>query len=400
MLVNFILAKLKSNIVLSILTFLALISVFRGVQNAVREGRSGDFQWQPVKTLLEKRSPFTDYLKYLKGESKEKPFILVQTPNYPITGYVFLLPYGMLNWKTAKWAWALSNLIFSYILLRGLFDLFPLKTNRDIILCVSLFFISLPYRNLIGNGQHGLFSLAFFMLALIFVNRNALLSGIFLSISWFKFTLTLPLSMFFIYKKQFKPLLYALMIQFGLLVMVSVWTGINPWDLVKQNIEAMLHLANSGRFDLMNVVTRTGLPGSIGFTLVLFLVIGIIFRMHSMPHGSDLKILSFLSLLSFAIFFHHWYDFVVLIFPFVGLFVEEIPKQIKWVLLTLFFLVWYFAKVAFEINPSTEEFFNFSIQTINLNFSIFIFYITFLMLSIYIFMNPRYRLYRMIFGNS
>lgn len=391
--------KHKSNILLVILAILAIISISRGFQNAVRENGSGDFQWQPAKALLERDSPFINYLKYLDGQIKQKPYFLAQTPNYPITGYVLLWPYALFNWNIAKLLWAISNILFTTILLWGLFKLFPLKNKEYFILCSSLFFISLPFRNLIGNGQHGLFSLAFFMLALISMNRNALLSGLFLSMSWFKFTLTFPLSLFFIYKRQFRPLIYAVLIQLCLLIIITGWTGIFTLELVKQNIIAMLHLSNSGNFDLINLITKIGLPGSIGFMLILILVIGTIFRMYRISQGNDLKILSFLSLLSFAIFFHRWYDFVVLIFPFWWLFLEEIPKQLKWILVTLFFLVWYFAKVAFEINPIAEKFLHFSINMVNLNFSIFIFYITFLMLSIYIFMNPRYRMYRMILGN-
>src|SRR5919108_2416309 len=114
-----------STILMGLLLLLATLSFLRGLNAALAPDGSQDFQWSATRAILQHRNPYAEYLEYKAG-LREKPYILTQSPNYPASGYVFLLPFGLLSWPAAKTAWAAANILLTVALLAGLHRLMPL----------------------------------------------------------------------------------------------------------------------------------------------------------------------------------------------------------------------------------------------------------------------------------
>ena len=84
-------------------------------------------------------------------------------------------------------------------------------TAHAVIFFMILFMISgTPYRNQLGVGQHTLFSFMFFLIAVYACQKNEerkdpkkfkLSIAVPLAVSYFKYTLTAPLALYFLYKK-------------------------------------------------------------------------------------------------------------------------------------------------------------------------------------------------------
>ena len=93
-------------LLLTLLIILALISIAQGLNNAiVRSSGSQDNQWGPSRVLLQGSNPYAVYL----NQEEPHPFILSQYPNYPSSGLIFLWPYAIWDWPTAKVLWAFSK---------------------------------------------------------------------------------------------------------------------------------------------------------------------------------------------------------------------------------------------------------------------------------------------------
>jgi Glycosyltransferase family 87 len=146
-----------------------------------------------------------------------------QVPNYPLTGYILLAPYALMDWKYAKIAWALTNYMATFIIIYCLQNIWKIKYMSIIILTCSIYLISNPYRNVINNGQHDLFVLALFLSSVVSAKNNKILSGILLGLSWFKFTVTFPLSLFFIIKREWLPMAIGILVQCFLFTVICFW---------------------------------------------------------------------------------------------------------------------------------------------------------------------------------
>jgi hypothetical protein len=168
-----------------ILAACAVISAAQGFRNAIRPDGSQDNQWGPSRFLLEHNNPYALFLGYaLNNKSGSSPFILNQGPSYPVNGLILMWPYAVLNWEIAKWLWAVSNFLFTFVIVFMLYNLYlPHKPWYFLGIVGALFLTCTPHRNLIGNGQHALFCLAFFTISLAKYKDNKLISGFCLAVA-------------------------------------------------------------------------------------------------------------------------------------------------------------------------------------------------------------------------
>jgi hypothetical protein len=173
----------------------ACVSVAQGLRNAVRPEGSQDNQWGPSRALLRHVDP---YAAFLDSQGGPPPFILCQIPTYPASGLVFLWPYAPWAWPTARALWAWSNIVFTAVILLCILRLLPRETPQGAKwLLLALFLVGTPWRNTVGNGQHTLFTLAFFLLAVVLSRSSPIGAGLSLSASWLKYTVAFPLSLHF-----------------------------------------------------------------------------------------------------------------------------------------------------------------------------------------------------------
>jgi hypothetical protein len=326
---------------LAVLLFLAGAGLARGLQMALSDPQgSKDFQWSGSRIILQHRNPYTEYQEYMQG-LRERPFILTQGPNYPASGYVFLWPFAALDWPTAKVAWAVANVLFTIAIIAGLQRLWPLPDRRLIVIAASLLLISTSYRAILGVGQHALFSLSFFIWSLVWVDRSKLVAGLLLAVSWFKYTLTFPLTFILTSKKKYAVVLIAGAIHVLLLGFVSWWIQEQPQHLLLQPLAAAMLDTWGAYMDVFGLMERLGLHKSIAAlsSIILLALTGL--GSMFLRSKDELLTLSLLALISYVIFLHRWYDNVVFIFPLWYCMKDGLTQSIGKLFCGLLILAWY-----------------------------------------------------------
>jgi hypothetical protein len=218
--------------IISVAIYLNILIFEKAIGN-----QSGDFQWQPTREMLNHINP---YDSYLSGK-----LFMAQAPNYPLTGYILLVPYASMEWTYAKIAWALTNYIVTFFIFYCLQKIWKIKNITVIVFTCSVFLISNPYRNVINNGQHDLFVLALFLFSLVLANENKYLSGILLGLSWFKFTVTFPLSIIFIYKREWAQIIVGVLLQCLLFIAICIWLNQSPAYIISSYFRVISSMGKS-----------------------------------------------------------------------------------------------------------------------------------------------------------
>jgi hypothetical protein len=136
----------------------------------------------------------------------------------------------MLPWPLARIAWAVLNLVFAAsltIVLRRL--LLPQGGWRSTAFAVVTLFASALFLANLEIGQHAVFALGWFAAALWAERRgSASLAAVLLAASWFKYTMTLPLSLVFALRSPCFVLLAAAGMHIALTLFVALWMGSSP----------------------------------------------------------------------------------------------------------------------------------------------------------------------------
>ena len=331
-----------------LLVVLAAGSAVAGICNGLHA--SQDLQWQPVGRILQRENPYTPIL-----DGTADTF-LEQIPNYPVSGYAFLLPLGLFDWEMAKLIWVACNIIFTILLITGLQKLFPLG-RENLCLTLALFIAGSSWRVTVGNGQHGLFVLAFFVWAVVYIQKRPTLSAFFLAISLFKYTITAPLAIYFVWKRQWQALLTAIIIHVFLTGIMALWLHENPLTLIRQPFQVAAMATTIGDYDIFSISRAIGsgelIPAVL--SLITLLALTIVGAKYISPLH-NLRAISILALTAYIVFFHRSYDLILLIFP-LWLIMQPFPNsyQIKgdrsphlwgglrggWVIALLVILAWH-----------------------------------------------------------
>lgn len=308
-----------------ILAALALISLIQGCKNAIQY--SQDFQWDAAKVLTLRLNPYdlslnpTDELKALGYEDY---YLQMEANQFPSLLWI-LFPYTLLPPLAARYAWLVSNLIFTAVLAWLFYKLFFRSRHRDECIIVILAMISgMPWRNHIGVGQHTVFALTFFLLSVI-VSKSAedctggkrwlllFVSAMCLAVSFFKYTLTAPLALYYVYKRRYDILGIAVAVHVALTAFSAWWLNDSFINMIKKPLQVASWLAGGGSLDigaLMGSIAPELASKSVmltGVFMVLLLVYVLMF-----PTGYDRELLTVLMLWSMVITYHRIYDYFVL----------------------------------------------------------------------------------------
>lgn len=301
----------------ALLTVLATLFVGTGVNNALAPEGSHDLQWTPAKDLLDGVDPYRQFINWNElDKAPVPPHFLNQSPSYPASTYVLLAPLGHLDWDSAKLVWLVANLAFIGLLLYGLQTVFPVKSPMLLALLVLTFLIASPLRTSLGAGQHNLISLAAFIWAYHFAfksNRTGL-SGFLLAIAWIKYSLTFPLTLIFLQRGGFKPIAIAVVTHSALTAVAAWRLGQWPHEFFFNSVKVVFMGDGTGFLNLVALSMNFNFPltptlVTIGLTSAIVTVALIRYK-----NPNELLVIAFLGLLSCAVFYHHGYDFVVLIF--------------------------------------------------------------------------------------
>ena len=303
-----------------ILILMAALSVLQGARNALKF--SQDFQYDaalalrsginPYKESLEPSGilltgPTAEFYSMFKAAGAPQKMEANQFPSllmllFPIT----FLPYGY-----ARILWLILNLIFSVLIIVLLRQTFFKDTESFVFNVLMLLMIAgTPWRNQIGVGQHSLFSFFFFLLALWLSDRKSvLLSGLMLSVSYFKYTLTAPLALYFLYKKRYREFVISLIPHIIGTCAGAGILGTGFIEMIREPLKVSSALAGEGSIDI------GALTGGAGWSVIITVVIMLILTVLAflLPEGKDRSFFSLLILMSLVMTYHRIYDFFMLI---------------------------------------------------------------------------------------
>ncbi len=324
-----LLARWKENrvlkiVVIAILTALAAISVIKGCENAVQF--SQDFQWDAAKAFAMRLDPyelsqdpkmaenieplgefyrmFTDRGLTQKMEANQFPSLLM-----------LLLPMTVFSPYTAKIVWMALNLLFTagivWLLRRTFFE----DTDIFDYAALSLLMIAgTPYRNQLGVGQHTLFSFFFFMLA-VYIDKKAadkpdigksVLMSICLAVSYFKYTLTAPLALYFIFRKRYRQFAASLVIHIVLTGIAALWLGKSYIYMITAPLKVASVLVSEGGLDL-----GVFIKGGYSFAAAAVIAALLVYLAVRIPKDRKALLFSILVLWSLVMTYHRTYDFFV-----------------------------------------------------------------------------------------
>lgn len=342
-----IITKLKY-VVLVLLTVAACISLGQGLNNAIlRQDGSKDNKWDSSRALLEHTDPYRAFL----DSNGKSPFTLSQAPSYPASGLVFLWPFAVWEWSVAKILWAISNLLFTAIILFCLFWLLPIDTSRITkLLIATLFVAGTPWRNVVGNGQYALFTLAFFLLAIVMFQRSAKGAGIPLAVSWFKYTIAFPLSLFFTRSKRgWATILVATAIHAALTIFIAIWVDTSPVNLLLGTIQVAQYSTDRGYLDVFAIASQLGLSSKLVPAVFALVILGVTYSAVRRD-DDDLSCLSILSMAAMTVVYHRIYDFMVLVIPLSYALRERAMNTRAKCYLLVIGMIWFVDKIVYVVS--------------------------------------------------
>ncbi|MGN0253736.1 MAG: glycosyltransferase family 87 protein [Lachnospiraceae bacterium] len=308
--------KYFKNALLLILILLAAVSLFQGVRNAIHD--SQDFQWDAMKVFSHRINPYDESANMnpsgiLEQYGYDKYYLQMEANQFPSL-LMILLVFAPLQPLTARYVWIVLNLLFTALIV-FLLKKTLLKDMDNYSFCMlSLLMIAgTPYRNQLGVGQHTLFAFCFFLIALYFSEysekRNAFIVTIALFICYFKYTLTVPLVLYFIYKKRYKEIIVSVLMH-GVLTLVGAWwLNDSIMNMILKPLLVSSKLAAEGGLDISALFSGSVIAYILAFVIMLALFISA-FRMNP---KYERTYMSCLILWSLIITYHRTYDFFVMI---------------------------------------------------------------------------------------
>ena len=296
---------------------LALVSVVQGFRNGLE---LVDFHWESAALFLQGENP---YRWFLDGRLYDG--VVVNAIQAPST-IAFILPFGLMPHALANTLWDVSNLLFTAVFLFFVHRLFfrPVKATRAFWVFVILFLCGVPWRVGMGCGQHAMFSLAFFAAALWAMERRLhwAVVGALLSAALFKYTVTAPLALVFVIRRQWKAVGFAAAVHLALTTALGCWTHTSPLTLVVESVRVGATLKPIGDADLMGLARWFGVADLWPWAFAGYAVFGAAMLAFAVRRGSRsdggtaplLFDLAVLALLADVFFYHRCYDFVSLAF--------------------------------------------------------------------------------------
>ncbi len=335
--------------ILVVVAVMALVSVVQGCRNAIEF--SQDFQWDSIKVFSLGINPYEETLHptgILERYGYDEYFKQIEANQFPSL-LMLLLPYTLLQPLMARYVWLASNLLFTVGIVWLLRKTFMKQMDRDVFSLLTLFMLAgTPYRNQLGVGQHTLFAFFFFLLAVFFSEKKKGQIPMILSLvfCYFKYTLTVPLALYFVYKKRWKELIASVAVHVVLTAVAAWWLGAGFFDMLIEPLQVSSALAAEGGLDF-GALFNGSLVSVVLAGLVMIVLFAVVLLM---PEENDCLVISILTLWSLIITYHRTYDFFVYVLV-ASLFYEHRQRNYlkvfyAVVLLALFFVLRLFSESA------------------------------------------------------
>lgn len=308
--------KNYKKIIIVILMAFSLLSLVMGCKNAINY--SQDFQYDAAKVLLMGMNPYDESLepsKQLLDLGLEEYYLQMEANQFPSLLYL-LAPYTLLKPLQARYAWLFSNLIFTGIVIWLLRKTFLKDLEGENFAITALLMVAgTPWRNHIGVGNHTIFAFMFFLLAVFFSEGaegkiwKVVLSGFSLCVAYFKYTLTVPLALYFLYKKKYKEIVISVLPHLLLTPIAAHKVNDSLLNMLVKPLKVSGALSGEGSMDI-GALLGGGLYTVI-FTAAIML--GLLILTMKLKVGMEAELISVLLLWSLIMTYHRSYDYFVLV---------------------------------------------------------------------------------------
>lgn len=320
--------KTFKTILLVVIALLATVSLIQGVRNAARD--SQDFQWDAMKVFSLRINPYdeSDSMNpsgILDEYGYDEYYLQMEANQFPSL-LMLLLPFAPLKPLAARYVWIACNIVFTLLIILLLRKTFLNDMDSYWFSVLSLLMIAgTPYRNQIGVGQHTLFAFCFFLIAVYFSEyaedrkktRNAVIVILALFICYFKYTLTVPLVLYFVYKKRYKEIVISASMHVLLTIIAAWWLNDSVLNMIIKPLKVSSNLAAEGGLDISALFQGS----AVAYVLALVIMITLFVIAIKLEPGYERTFMSALVLWSLIITYHRTYDFFVMIVV-AGMFVE------------------------------------------------------------------------------
>jgi hypothetical protein len=266
------------------------------------------------------------------------------TPTNTPMMLILLTPFSFFSWTVAKWSFLVVNLILMLVtgwlvITRVPFGGVKLSPLDEIFLFLVYFDLSAT-RIAIENGQTSLLVFLLMLVALLCAGRSWQVAGLSLGVALSKYSLSLPMFLFFLYKKNFKVLLLAIAIQIlGILGLAAISRN-SPVTIVSENIQLFLIIfrqpgINLSRwFEFLSENFFVSVIAALLMTLLVFLPVFIWLRRRrsiipDIESVIDLHVLTILFIWTMLVAYHRLYDTLILI-VFVVLVFKGLAQPATW----------------------------------------------------------------------
>ena len=323
-----------------LMALMAIVSIYEGIANGLVW--SQDFQYDAATALRSGYDPYDMSLSFDEASLPDVPCLKgfyeyydglgtpqrMEANQFPSLLYI-LVPYTLMPYNAARVMWVMTNIICTAVIIWLLKKTFMAQVDERLYpVFMMLMLAGTPWRNQMGVGQHTLFAVAFFLLA-VFVaeggkqeeqeeTKPALITprdvaaGLLLSLSYLKYTVTAPLALYFIYKRKWKAFLISL-VPHILLTGVAAAVLKKPYtDMIIKPLKVASALAGEGSIDI-GALTKGSPAGLFVTATVMLFLLGMAFLM---PKGNDELFISLAALLSLVMTYHRTYDFFIMIIVF------------------------------------------------------------------------------------
>ncbi len=240
-------------------------------------------------------------------------------PHYFPSCYALLAPFALLNWPAAKAFWLLINLWLTHVLAKETSNLFC--SGKHYLFLLAALILSQPWRVNICFGQTAIWSFGFFLLSLRFQEQNKIFfSGITLSLALLKYSLTLPLCLYFlIYKRVWKNVILALGIHFLVHCVFSLYLHKSIFYLFMATLKWCGNgIIQVGRFDLFHFWFSINpklywMPYfCVGIVFLIYLFA--LYKKKEQPQD-DFAVFVLSSMVSTILTYHSESDYVIVLLP-------------------------------------------------------------------------------------
>ncbi len=261
-------------VVASIMVVYALVSVRQMVLNTLQSKGASDFHsyWYAALFVGQGKDP---YAAFIAGDAPSLPVYhidgsvthsfeaLPTTPANTAVTVLLVSPLSLYKWETAKIAWLAINLVAAVATPIIALRLFPAWVPRWLTITSIPAYLALGgTRQAIGNGQTTVVVILRMLLSLLqFKRGRQALSGLLLGLALGKYSLSLPLAIFYLWRRQWAILLAATATQMGGFMLLAALTGSSPFSAMSAYYQvARRHLGHPG-VHLSAAISSNTTPG-------------------------------------------------------------------------------------------------------------------------------------------